>query len=105
MITLCHSLGWLVNYKKSELIPQLIFTFVGINYDLTTLRAFPTSENWSRLHQCLQQLLDNPSLPVIVWQSVIEEDNAQRNIPVYSSFTGTCEETIPTLWLVFWLTL
>ena len=83
VIALCHSPRWLINYKKSELIPQDIYTFVGIHYNLIAFRAIPMGENWYRLRQLLQKPLDNPSLPAIVWQSVIGAANTQNRLVEY----------------------
>ena len=33
-LALCRELGWVVNMKKSELVPQQIFNFVGYRFDL-----------------------------------------------------------------------
>ena len=36
LLDLCRELGWVVNMKKSELVPQQIFNFVGYRFDLLT---------------------------------------------------------------------
>ena len=44
VLLLCDELGWLVNQEKSELIPQQVFGFVGIHYNLISFTAHPTLE-------------------------------------------------------------
>ena len=43
LMALCQELGWVVNMKKSELIPQQVFNFVGYQFDLLTGRGFTHS--------------------------------------------------------------
>ena len=35
LLALCHDLGWVVNLKKSELIPQQDFSFIGYQFNLS----------------------------------------------------------------------
>ena len=49
LLALCHELGWVVNMKKSELVPQQIFNFVGYQFDLITEWVLPTVERWETL--------------------------------------------------------
>ena len=49
LLDLCQELGWVVNLKKSELTPQLVFNFVGYRFDLKTGRVLPTQDRWSTL--------------------------------------------------------
>ena len=42
-----------MNIKKSQLIPQQVFTFVGYRFDLLTGRVLPTQERWASLRQKL----------------------------------------------------
>ena len=44
VLSLCKELGWIVNQEKSEL-PQQVFSFVGIHYDLISLAAYPNLKN------------------------------------------------------------
>ena len=55
VLLLCKELGWVLFLEKSELVPQQVFTFVGIHYDLTSFTAHPTLENWIK----------------VTWQSII----------------------------------
>ena len=49
LLALCCELGWVVNMKKSELVPQQIFNFVGYRFDLLTRRVLTTVERWETL--------------------------------------------------------
>ena len=49
LLDLCRELGWVVNMKKSELVPQQIFNFVGYRFDLLTRQVLPTVERWEAL--------------------------------------------------------
>ena len=49
LLDLCRELGWVVNMKKSELVPQQNFNFVGYRFDLLTGRVLPTVECWEAL--------------------------------------------------------
>ena len=54
LLALYRKLGWVVNIKKSELIPQQVFNFVGYRFDLLTGRVLPTQERWYALQEKLQ---------------------------------------------------
>ena len=54
LLALGHKLGWVVNMKKSELIPQEVFNFVGYWFDLLTSRVLPTQERWHALQEKLR---------------------------------------------------
>ena len=49
LLALCRELGWVVNLKKSELVPQQLFNFVGYRFDLLTDRVLLTLERWQAL--------------------------------------------------------
>ena len=71
LLNLCRELGWLVNMKKSELIPQQVFTFVGYRFDLLTGRVLPTQERWASLRQKLLFLRTRESCTVRQFMSLI----------------------------------
>ena len=71
LLNLCRELGWLVNMKKSELIPQQVFTFVGYRFDLLTGRVLPTQERWASLGQKLLFLRTRESCTVRQFMSLI----------------------------------
>ena len=71
VLLLCKELGWIVNLEKSELVPQQVFAFVGIQYHLISFTAHPTLENWIKVVRAAQSLTQASSLPAVAWQSVI----------------------------------
>ena len=64
LLALCHALGWVVNMKKSELIPQQDFNFMCYQFDLLTGRVLPTEESWLTLRQKLLLIKNRDSCTV-----------------------------------------
>ena len=56
VIQLVQSLGWLVNFGKSDLIPMQVFNFIDTHYNLVDYTVFPTEENLAKLKSRLSQL-------------------------------------------------
>ena len=54
LLSLCQQLGWVVNMKKSELIPQQVFNFIAYQFDLVTGRVLPTQDRWTTLQEKLK---------------------------------------------------
>ena len=71
VLLLCKELGWVINLEKSQLVPQQVFAFVGIHYDLISFTAHPTPENWIKVIRAVQSLIQTSSLPAVIWQSII----------------------------------
>ena len=57
LVTICQTLGWIVNVEKSELDPKQVFDFVGYQYDLKLGKVRPTQERWQTLHKKVLSLL------------------------------------------------
>ena len=68
---LCRELGWVVNMKKSELVPQQVFSFVGYRFDLLTGRVLPTTERWETLKAKLLFVKNRDSCMVRQFMSLI----------------------------------
>ena len=56
VVKLVQSLGWIVNFPKSDLIPKQIFDFLGIHFNLVEFKVFPTEDNLKRLKERLSQM-------------------------------------------------
>ena len=71
LLDLCRELGWVVNMKKSELVPQQNFNFVGYWFDLLTGRVLPTVERWETLRAKLLFIKNKDSCTVRQLMSLI----------------------------------
>ena len=71
LLALCRKLGWVVNMKKSELVPQQIFNFVGYRFDLRTGRVLPTVERWETLRTKLLFIKNRVTCTVRQFMSLI----------------------------------
>ena len=71
LMDLCQSLGWVVNLKKSELVPQQEFNFVGYRFDLSWGLVKPTQERWQALTQKIKMLMTKGDCSVRQFMSLI----------------------------------
>ena len=71
LLALCKQLGWVVNMKKSNLLPQQVFTFVGYRFDLVTSRVLPTQDRWTTLQEKLKFIKNWESCTVRQFMSLI----------------------------------
>ena len=71
LLALCRELGWVVNMKTFELVPQQIFNFVGYRFDLLTGRVLPTVEFWETLRTKLLFIKDKDFCTVRQFMSLI----------------------------------
>ena len=94
VLLLCKELGWVVNLEKSELVPQQVFAFVGIHYDLISFTAHPTLKNWIKVIRAAESLVQANPLPAVAWQSIIGILQGQSHLvpfgcPMSALFSGT----------------
>ena len=71
LVSLVQHLGLLVNFKKSELIPQQRFVFVGALFDLTMGLVFPTQDHVSDILRAVQAFLRASTPTALGWQSLL----------------------------------
>ena len=71
LLDLCRELGWVVNMKKSELVPQQNFSFVGYRFDLLTGRVLPIVERWETLRAKLLFIKNKDSCTIRQLMSLI----------------------------------
>ena len=60
LLELVKALGFLVNIKKSELIPSQRFDFLGYHFLLDSALVRPTQDRWSKLQMAFQRLSQKP---------------------------------------------
>ena len=71
LMDLCQRLEWVVNLKKSELIPQQEFNFVGYRFDLSRGLVKPTQERWQALTPMIKMLMTKEDCSVRQFMSLI----------------------------------
>ena len=71
LLALCQKLGWVVNMKKSELVPQQVFNFVGYWFDLIKGRVLPTQDRWLALQEKLKSIMSKDSCTVRQFMSLV----------------------------------
>ena len=57
LLDLCQNLGWVVNLKESELVPQQEFNFVDYHFNLSRGLVKPTQERWQALTFNIRNLM------------------------------------------------
>ena len=71
LLALCQKLGWVVNLKKSELVPQQVFNFVGYRFDLIKGRVLPAQDRWRALQEKLKSIMSKDSCTVRQFMSLV----------------------------------
>ena len=56
LVAFVQELGWVINFKKSELIPTQNFDFLGYRFDLIKGEVLPTQKKWLILTTAIESL-------------------------------------------------
>ena len=56
LVAFVQELGWVINFKKSELIPTQKFDFLGYRFDLNRGEVSPTEKKWYILTMAIEGL-------------------------------------------------
>ena len=56
VVDLTQSLGWIINWEKSELKPTQVFSFVGYVYHLDSALVKPTQKRWLKVQDLILRL-------------------------------------------------
>ena len=68
---LCHQLGIVINFEKSDLIPKKVAIYLGMRIESSILRAFPTEKRQDALINIIARLMALPAPPAHLWQQVL----------------------------------
>ena len=71
VIELMQSLGFLINYRKSELQPAQRRTFLAYNFNLVDGLVHPTQERWEKITAAATRLAAKEMAPAGEWQSIL----------------------------------
>ena len=56
LVEFVQELGWVINFKKSELTPTQKFDFLGYRFDLVKGEVLPTEKKWQILKNAIEDL-------------------------------------------------
>ena len=82
LLLLVQQLGFIVNHKKSELIPSQNFDFVGYHYSLDTALVRPTQDRWTKLQEAFNRLAN-------------KRTTSARNLMSLIGLLASTEKTVP----------
>ena len=71
LLSLCHSLGIVVNTEKSDLSPSRSVEYLGMIIDTVSARAFPTEARIQKFLSLARKFLAQPSPPARRWQVLL----------------------------------
>jgi len=71
MVNLCKRLGWVVNEKKSEMIPSQVATYLGITFDTTVGLAYPSAKRMDRWLPLAKVFIARQAQPAQLWRRVL----------------------------------
>ena len=71
LLTLCHSLGIVINTEKSDLSPSRSVEYLGMIIDIVSARAFPTKARIQKFLCLARKFLSQPSPPARRWQVLL----------------------------------
>jgi hypothetical protein len=71
IVQLTQSLGWVINQKKSALLPTQQFLYVGVFYDLHLGLMFPPVERFKALQTEIGKAVEQSHFPLQKWQSIL----------------------------------
>ena len=88
VVDLTHSLGWVINQEKSELIPTQVFLFMGYEYHLDSALVKPTQEAWLKLQYLILRLRskhDCKMFDVANWVACLNGENGPGGTPSHEA--------------------
>ena len=71
LLSLCHSLGIVINDEKSGLVPSQSATYLGMTIDTVAAKVFPTLERVEKLLLVAEQFLTVTTPPTRLWQVLL----------------------------------
>ena len=71
LLSLCHSLGIVINDEKSDLVPSQSATYLGMTIDTVAAKVFPTLARVEKFLSVAEQFLTVVVPPVRLWQVLL----------------------------------
>ena len=71
LLSLCHSLGIVINDEKSDLVPSQCATYLGMTIDTVAAKVFPTLAWVEKFLSVAEQFLTVTTPPAQLWQVLL----------------------------------
>ena len=71
VVQLTQQLGFIINLKKSELLPAQVCTFLSYRFNLVDGLVHPTEERWTKIQAAITRILQLEAIPARTWQSLL----------------------------------
>ena len=71
LLSLCHSLGIVINEQKSDLSPSRSVEYLGMTIDTISARAWPTEARIQKFLTVARNFLSQPNPPAQQWQVLL----------------------------------
>ena len=79
LLSLCRSLGIVINTEKSDLFPSRSVEYLGMIIDTVSARAFPTEARIQKFLSLARKFLAQPSPPARRWQVLLDTCHRWRS--------------------------
>ena len=80
LLTLCRSLGIIINTEKSDLSPSRSIEYLGMIIDTVSARAFPTEARIQKFLSLARKFLSQPSPPARRWQVLLGQMSSLKKL-------------------------
>jgi hypothetical protein len=99
VLDLCNSLGLVVNWDKSELVPTQRFAFLGSEYDLVRYEIKPTQERFTKLLRLIDKIVTSAGATAFVWERLLGVmASAEKTIPMGKAYSRECQTALRRQW-------
>ena len=78
LVQLCHTLGFVINPEKSDLVPSQTFDFVGMHIDLRLGIVSVTEKNSLKLLSAVSDVIQSPAPTARMWLKLIGTITSQE---------------------------
>ena len=99
LVAFVQELGWVINFKKSELIPTQNFDFLGYRFDLVKGEVIPTQKKWLILITAIESLVNSlTTTPRILMSFIGILASLEKTVPMGRLHTRPFQWYLKTHW-------
>ena len=98
-VAFVQELGWVINFKKSELTPTQKFDFLGYRFDLSKGEVLPTEKKWLILTTAIENLNNNlTTTPRILMSFIGILASLEKTVPTGRLHMRPFQQYLKTHW-------